>query len=252
MIELVDVSAGYRNRDVIRHVNLEILPGQTTSIIGINGCGKSTLLKTIARQILPRSGTVRFDGVDIGRYESRALARKLSYLPQVKTPPAITVQTLVMHGRFPHLPFPRHPSTRDLDIAQTAMCEAGIADLRYKNIHELSGGEQQKAYIAMALAQDAEAILLDEPTTYLDVNQQQDIYRLIQKLNGLGKTIVMVVHDLPAAFAHSDRICLLSAGCVMMHDVPDAVIASGKIEQVFRVRYMQWMAPDNKPRYFLV
>lgn len=251
MIELQNVSAGYLGKDVIRHIDLRLADGEITSIVGKNGCGKTTLLKVIARQLKASAGTILLDNKDLYRYDSRELARKIAILPQVRTLAPISVQTLALHGRFPHLSFPRNPSARDRDIAAQAMQDAGIWDLRQKLISELSGGERQKAYLAMALAQDTGIILLDEPTTFLDINHQMEFYQLVGKLKEMGKTIVMVVHDLPAALNHSNRICLMDNGGIVLHDQTGAVFASREIDRVFGICCACIRKPDNKLNYYL-
>lgn len=251
MLELRNLSAGYDGKPTIQEISLTVAEGQITTILGKNGCGKTTLLRTIARLLNVHSGEILLDGQDLQGYDRRELARKLSYLPQIKQSSPISVQTLVLHGRFPHLSFPRRVSARDCAIAEQAMQEIGIWDLRDKDLTELSGGERQKAYIAMALAQDADIILLDEPTAYLDINHQLEIYRIVEKLKRLGKTIVMVVHDLPAALRHSDRICLMADGRIVMHDTTAAVIDSGRIEQVFQIQIEQWRRPGSQPAYIV-
>jgi len=251
VLELRDLSAGYDGKPTIREINLTIAEGQITTILGRNGCGKTTLLRTIARLLNATSGEILLDGQNLSGYDRRDLARKLSYLPQIKQPSPISVQTLVLHGRFPHLSFPRRVSAYDCEIAEQAMKEIGIWDHRDKDLTTLSGGERQKAYIAMALAQDAGIILLDEPTAYLDIHHQLEIYRIVEKLKLLGKTIVMVVHDLPAALRYSDKICLMANGRIVLHDTTAAVIKSGQLEQVFQIQIDQWKRPGSQTTYIV-
>ncbi len=251
MIELNNVAAGYHGRPAINQISLTVAEGQITTILGRNGCGKTTLLRTIARLLQVSSGEIQLDGKDLYSYDSRELARKVSYLPQIKQSSPISVQTLVQHGRFPHLPLTRRLSAQDLDIAEQAMRETGIRDLSHRIVSELSGGERQKAYLAMTLAQDASVILLDEPTAYLDVNHQLEIYRIVEKLKQMGKTVLMVLHDVPAALRHSDRICLMADGRIVMHDTVDNVLASGQINRIFQIRLEQWNRPGVPPAYFI-
>ena len=215
MIELRHITAGYGGEAVLRDFSVRFSPGKITGILGRNGCGKSTLLKTAAGLLRPMSGEVLVDGRPLGNYAPKELARQIAVLPQSREVPAITVESLVMHGRFPYLGFPRKPRPEDRQAVQRAMEQAGVEALRQKALSALSGGERQKVYLAMVLAQDTPVILMDEPTTYLDINHQFELLRLIRGLGGQGRTVLCVMHDLGQALEVCDEICLVERGTLL-------------------------------------
>lgn len=235
MIRLKNITAGYKGINVIKNIDISFEDGSITSIIGKNGCGKTTLLKTASNLLKPFSGDVMLNKESIYNRSDKELAREISFLPQVRSVPNISAYNLVMHGRFPYLGFTRIPQSEDQIIVESAMKKLGIEKHRNKNIRELSGGERQKIYIAMVLAQDTDYIFLDEPTTYLDINHQLEILDIIKELKAMGKTVVMVIHDLNSALTYSDRICLMDSGEIAIHDTPKAVYNSREIERVFHV-----------------
>ena len=235
MIELRHITAGYGGEAVLRDFSVRFSPGKITGILGRNGCGKSTLLKTAAGLLRPMSGEVLVDGRPLGDYAPKELARQIAVLPQSREVPAITVESLVMHGRFPYLGFPRKPRSEDRQAVQRAMEQAGVEALRQKALSVLSGGERQKVYLAMVLAQDTPVILMDEPTTYLDINHQFELLRLIRGLGGQGRTVLCVMHDLGQALEVCDDICLVERGALLAHDTAAAVFDSHAIDRVFGV-----------------
>ena len=235
MIELRNVSAGYGKNTVLEDVSVTLEKGKLTSVIGVNGCGKSTLLKTVL-DILPVSGgQVFLDEAPLAGMTRNEIARKVAYLAQGKDTPDMTVEQMVLHGRFPHLSYPRRYSEKDREIARSAMEQVGIAKLAHQPLHTLSGGMRQNAYIAMALAQDTDYILLDEPTTYLDISHQIGLMRLLRSLADSGKGVISVMHDLPMAMTFSDRIIILDKGKVVADDIPQAVWKSGAVERVLGI-----------------
>ncbi|MEG1427923.1 MAG: ABC transporter ATP-binding protein, partial [Oscillospiraceae bacterium] len=213
MIETINLSAGYRGQEELHQVNLQVSSGEIVAVVGPNGCGKSTLLKAIAGLLPQVTGTVILDGCE--NIKKRELARKIAILPQGRDIPGITAARLVLHGRFPHLDYPRKYKAPDFAIAEKSMRQTGIYDLREKLLTELSGGERQRVYLAMILAQDTPAVLLDEPTTYLDINHQMELMELVTALKGEGKAILMVLHDLPLALRYADRITVMQSGKIL-------------------------------------
>lgn len=236
MLRLDKVSAGYMGLNIIEDISLSFEKGKIISIIGKNGCGKTTLLKTASRLLKPYSGDILLDGKSIFNMASKEVAKHISYLPQNRDVPSIKAYDLVMHGRFPYLGFPRIPTSEDKRIVEDAIERLGITDYKDKNIRDLSGGERQKVYIGMILAQDTDLIFLDEPTTYLDINHQLEILEMVKGLKKMGKTIVMVIHDLNSALTYSDKVCLMDKGEIVIYDSPKAVYESKLIEKVFKIK----------------
>ena len=235
MIELKHVTAGYGKHTVLTDVSAVFAQGSLTSVIGVNGSGKSTLLKTILDMIPLCAGEILMDGEPLADLSRIEIARKAAYLSQGKTTPDMAVEQLVLHGRFPHLHYPRRYGKQDRELAYAAMEQVGITALARKPLYTLSGGMRQNAYIAMALAQDTAYILLDEPTTYLDISHQLALMGTLRKLADSGKGIIAVMHDLPMAFAFSDRIVLLHDGKIVCNDVPERVCQQNVIREVFGV-----------------
>lgn len=235
MIKLDSISAGYNKVEIIKNINVTFEEGSITSIIGKNGCGKTTLLRTASNLLKPYHGAITIDDKDITVFQNKELAKKVSFLPQLRTVPNITVYNLVMHGRYPYLGFSRTPQKEDKEIVEQAITNMSLNKYINKNIRELSGGQRQKVYIAMVLAQNTDIIFLDEPTTYLDINLQLEILEIIKKLKQMGKTIIMVLHDLSNALSYSDKICLMDEGEVSIYDTPQAVFESKEIDRIFKV-----------------
>ena len=235
MIELHHVTAGYGKQTVLHDMSLTIEKGSLTSIIGVNGCGKSTTLKAILGMIPLQGGKIMLDGENMSQLSRNAIARKIAYLSQGRNTPDMTVEQIVLHGRFPHLSYPRRYTGRDRAIAHNAMEQMGIADLARKPLSALSGGMRQNTYIAMALAQDTDYVLLDEPTTYLDIAHQLELMKTLRKLASDGKGILAVTHDIQMAFTFSDRIILLDKGTVLGSDVPREICRQLLLEQTMGV-----------------
>ena len=248
MLEVKNVTAGYGSNRVLKELSATFEKGQLTSIIGVNGCGKSTLLKTILRILPPSSGTVTLDGTELRTMSRNAIAQRIAYLPQGKSVPDMTVVQLVLHGRFPHIRYPRHYTPQDKEIAAEAMQRMGLEASAHKNLHTLSGGMQQSAYIAMVLAQGAEYILLDEPTTHLDISHQLQLMQTLRRLSEEGKGIVAVMHDLPMAFTFSHRIVLIQDGQVVESGSPAQLCANGATEKFFGIPLA--LSPDGKSYHY--
>lgn len=234
MLELKKVTAGYPENTVLHEVSLEIPAGNVTVLAGPNGCGKSTLLKALAG-LLPSDGDILLDGASLRGMNSRERAQRIAFLPQSRSVPEITVNRLVLHGRFPYLQYPRQYRAADHAAARTAMESLGITDLADRSLASLSGGQRQKAYIAMALAQDTDVVLLDEPTSFLDIRHQLQLMDLAKGLAQQGKTVVLVLHDLTLALEHADRLVLLQGGTLMAQGTAEEIFQSRRIRQVFGV-----------------
>ena len=235
MIELRNVSAGYHKNKVLDQVSATFEKGKLTVIVGPNGSGKSTLLKTLIGVVEATEGEILTDGHSHLKLSTREIAKKIAFLSQGRTSPDMTVEQMVLHGRFPHLGYPRRYTKKDREIAERAMKELKIFELAERPIHSLSGGMRQMAYIAMALAQDTEYILMDEPTTYLDISHQLELMQTLGSLANDGKGIVVVMHDLPLAFTFADEIVVLDNGEIMIHGEPESVCDSDIVKKVFGI-----------------
>lgn len=248
MLEIRDLTAGYPGKSVLENLSLELPEGQVTVIVGPNGCGKSTLLKALTG-ILPARGTVTLSGLELTALSSRERAKQIAYLPQSRQVPEITARRLVLHGRFPYLHYPRRYSRRDLELADAALARLGISDLAERSLPSLSGGQRQKVYIAMALAQDTAAVLLDEPNTFLDIAHQMQLMELAKLLASEGKAVVLVLHDLSMALEKGDHIVVMETGAILTQGTAEEVFASGCLEQAFGVAVKRIRTPEGWKYY---
>ena len=244
MLKLEKVRAGYGKTEVLHGIDLELNAGELVTIVGPNGCGKSTLLKTATGILTPTAGSVTLDGEE--KLSPTATARKIAYLAQGKAAPEMDVGEMVLHGRFPHLTYPRRYGAKDKAIAREAMKRMGIADLKEKPMSTLSGGMRQKAYLAMALAQETDLILLDEPTAFLDISNAISLMNTLCELRKDGKGILAVLHDLPLAMAYSDRVIVMEGGRIVSSGTPEQIYESGVIDCVFGVE----LKKDKESFYF--
>ena len=229
------LTLAYGDRTVIDGLDLELPVGGVTAIVGANGCGKSTLLRALARLVPPASGRVLLDGEDLHRRPSREIARTLGLLPQSPiAPEGIIVSDLVGRGRHPHQRFLARWTARDYEVVAEALAATGIADLADRPVDELSGGQRQRVWIAMVLAQETDVLLLDEPTTFLDVTHQIEILDLLQDVNEQrGTTIAMVLHDINLAARYADHLFALRDGRVVASGAPSDVVTPELMDAVF-------------------
>ena len=232
-----DLSVSYGSTEIIHAVDISIRRAEITAIIGPNGSGKSTLLKALARLLKPRSGVVEFLGTDIWSRTEREIAQRIAFLPQSADPPGdITVLELVRMGRLPHRKFWDPFSKEDGDICREALMRTGMESFAMRPIRALSGGERQRARLAMALAQQPEALLLDEPTTYLDIRHQLALMELVEELHdALGLTVVMVLHDLNQAVRSAQRLIAVCAGEILADGAPNAVFTRELVRGLYGV-----------------
>jgi len=233
-----NLTAGYGDSTILHDLDLVVPTGRITAIVGANGCGKSTLLRTMSRLITPSKGRVLLDGKSVHRYPTRELARSLGLLPQAPiAPEGITVADLVGRGRHPHHGLLSRWTRRDDEAVATALEVTRIADLADRAVDELSGGQRQRVWIAMALAQETELLLLDEPTTFLDVSHQVEVLDLLTDLNQTrGITIVMVLHDLNLAARYADNLVAMAQGRLHASGAPEEVLTVENVLQVFGLR----------------
>ncbi|MFF5516296.1 ABC transporter ATP-binding protein [Streptomyces coeruleorubidus] len=231
------VTVGYGARTVIDDLDVAIPPGVITTIIGPNGCGKSTLLRTLSRLLKPSKGTVVLDGDDIARLRTRDVARKLGLLPQAPVAPeGLTVADLVARGRHPHQSWLRQWSSDDADVVERALAMTGVSDLADRPVDALSGGQRQRVWISMTLAQGTDLLLLDEPTTYLDLAHAMDVLDLVDDLHESGCTVVMVLHDLNLAARYSDNLIVMRAGSILAQGHPRDVLTAELLHEAFGLR----------------
>jgi len=241
------LTLAYRaDRPVVRDLDLAVPPGRVTAIIGANGSGKSTVLRAFARLLRPASGTVLLDGADLHRLPTRDVARRLGLLPQGPvTPDGITVADLVRRGRMPHTSLLRQWSTADQRAVDHALATTGLAALADEQVDSLSGGQRQRAWLALTVAQDTPLLLLDEPTTFLDVAHQLDVLELVRDLHAAGRTVVMVLHDVNQAARYADHLVALRAGQVVAAGPPVDVLTPALLADVFGVRCRVLPDPDS-------
>lgn len=235
VFETRGLSVGYDRGDVFTDLDLRIEPGEITTLIGANGCGKSTLVRTLGRLLKPRAGHVLLNGRRLDSISTRRIAQRVAVLPQSPiTPPATTVRELVSRGRFPHRHVWQGWTAEDDRQVTAALAATGMTDLADRDVDQLSGGQRQRAWIALVIAQGTDTILLDEPTTFLDLRHQLDVLRLIRRVNAEnGTTVVMVLHDLNLAARYSDRLIALTDGVVVADGRPWDVITSDVLQRAF-------------------
>lgn len=249
MLEIRNLSAGYDGSPVLRDVSLSIPAGKVTVLVGPNGCGKSTLLKALTG-ILPASGSVVWKNRELLGLDRRELAKVVAFLPQNRPVPEITVKNLVLHGRFPYLSYPRRYRREDHLIAEEAMERMGVAGFADRKLSALSGGQRQKVYLAMALAQDTPVMLLDEPNTFLDIAHQLRLMEQAKSLAEEGKTVVLVLHDLALALGWADSLAVISEGRCLIQGTPEEVYLSGNLEGTFGVEVQRVQTQQGWKYYF--
>ncbi|SQD78294.1 Fe(3+) dicitrate ABC transporter ATP-binding protein FecE [Moritella yayanosii] len=249
MLTIENLTIGYAGKMILNELNITIAKGKITALIGPNGCGKSTLLKTIAGSLKPAKGKVSLAGQDLSKLSHKSRAKLLSILPQSPiTPEGISVRQLVSCGRNPYLSHWGGLSQQDRDAVQAALVDTGLCDLADRSVDSLSGGQRQRVWIAMVLAQDTDYILLDEPTTYLDLTYQIELMEMMRKMNRQGKTLVVVLHDLNQACRYCDHLVVMKKGKIIVQDEPHKIFTSKLLKDVFALNAMIITDPiANKP-----
>lgn len=242
-LRAIDATLGYDGRTISEHLSIDIPENSFTVIVGPNACGKSTLLRALARLLTPQAREVLLDGRAIASYPSREVAKRLGLLPQSsQAPDGIRVAELVGRGRYPHQRLLRQWSAADDDAVAEAMTATGVNDLASRVVDELSGGQRQRVWVAMALAQQTELLLLDEPTTFLDIAHQLELLELFSALHRAGRTVVAVLHDLNHAARYADHIIAMKAGRVIAAGPPAEVVTVDFVHEVFGLRSL--VVPD--------
>jgi iron complex transport system ATP-binding protein len=240
MLELIaqDLSLAYQGNTIIQDLSLTIPAEKITVLVGSNGCGKSTLLKGLARLLKPTSGGVYLDGKSIRAGSTKSVARQLGLLPQSPiSPEGLTVKDLVSQGRYPYQDWRQQWSMQDRQIVREALEMTDLVALSDRPLDTLSGGQKQRAWIAMSLAQNTKILLLDEPTTFLDLAHQMEVLDLLYRLNQQqGRTIVMVLHDLDRACRYADYLVAIKAGRVFAAGTPAEIVTTELVEAVFNLK----------------
>ena len=236
-IRIENLSVAYENNTIIQNMNLSLPKGKINIIIGGNGCGKSTLLKTIARINKPSGGEIFINGKNIKKVKEKEIAKEVAFLPQGPTcPNGLTVRQLVAYGRFPHQKMMGGLTSHDQDIINWAIKETGLSDFADREVDCLSGGQRQRAWIAMTLAQETDIIMLDEPTTYLDLSYQLEVLEILERLNKEKQiTVVIVLHEINNAFRFADYIVGLKAGQIICEGKPMDVITKETLKTIYGI-----------------
>ncbi|ARC86134.1 ABC transporter family protein [Clostridium argentinense CDC 2741] len=244
------LSIAYDYKLIVDDLNMNIPKGKITTIIGPNGCGKSTVLKTIGRILKPKNGMVYLNGDDIRKFSTKDVAQKMAILPQTpQAQPGITVGELVSYGRFPYQRGLGKLSSEDKKIIGWALEITKLTELETTAVDNLSGGQRQRVWIAMALAQQTDLILLDEPTTYLDMTYQLELLELLHNLNReQNRTIVMVLHDLNLAARFADYIIAMRSGSIISHGTPKEIMTTKVLKDTFNIdAEIVWGSRTGRP-----
>lgn len=251
MLEFQNVSVSYGHTPILRDISVSFPAGEISTIVGPNGCGKTTLLQCLNGVSQVTAGSIFLSGEDYLALPIKERARRLSFLPQVRTIiPALPVRTLVEHGRFPHLGFSRRKSFEDVRLVEQAMKFTGTYEYQDLYVDTLSGGVRQRVFLAMVLAQNCEFIVLDEPTTFLDIESQREFLNLLSVLKTQGKTIILVLHDLAQAVRISDHLIVMSDRNIAAAGTPVECLQQHVIEDVFHTRWKRFSDEEGDYDFF--
>lgn len=251
MLEFQNISVSCQGTPILEHLSVSFPKGKITTVLGPNGCGKTTLLQCLNGSSKVTGGQIFLDGIDFQKMSSHERAQKLSFLPQVRTIiPALPVKTLVEHGRFPYLGFTRKKSAKDIEIVQNAMAFTHVSEYADQYVDTLSGGIRQRVFLAMILAQDCDYIILDEPTTYLDLKGQKEFLELFAKLREMGKTVILVLHDLNQAIRISDKLVIMKDRKIAAAGTPEECLQQHVLEYVFETGYKKFSDEDGDYYFF--
>ena len=248
MLEFRELRAAYDGVETLHGVSAHLAPGKLTAIIGPNGCGKSTLMKCAVGLMKPSGGEILLNGQPLSVIPEKERARHLSYMPQSRIAPDISVRHLVTHGRYPHLKWGQSLRREDREIVQAAIERVKLGALVNRPVSRLSGGERQRAYLAMMLAQQTAVMLLDEPTVYLDLSSQFALMELLRALCREGRSVILVLHELSLALEYTDSLLLMERGRLVAAGSPEEVYRSGQIQRVFSIDVRR--TSDNKYLFY--
>ena len=237
MIKVQDLNIKIHHHHILKDINVTLCHGKVTTVIGVNGSGKSTLLKAIAQTLKPTTGSFLLDGKDIKKMARKDIAKTMAVLPQIhQAPDDFTVEELISYGRHPHKQFGARLNIDDFEKINWAVKVTGLDDLKHRKVATLSGGERQRAWIAMCLVQEPKVLLLDEPTTFLDVAHQLELLSLIRVLNEEhGITIVMVLHDINQAMQYSDEVVIIDQGEIIQKGMASEVVTIEMMAEIFNI-----------------
>jgi len=246
VLKLNNISFSYRQQHIFNQVSLQFGAGKLIGIVGPNGCGKSTLLKLLARQIQPDTGDILVKGKALHRYSTKSLACEIAFLPQNPISPlGITVEQLLQYGRHPHQSWFNQWGKEDRDSVDAATQLLGLADYLHRPLAELSGGQRQRAWLGMILAQDTDIVLLDEPTSALDIGHQVEVMECISHIASMGKTVVLVIHDLAAAARYCNEVIALRDGAIVANGTAKSVVTETLVAQLFDTHVDILYAPQD-------
>ena len=248
-----NLDLGYGGAPVLKDITLDIPDGQITAVVGPNACGKSTLLRCLARLIKPMRGEALLDGTPIHKLNTKAVARRIALLPQsAEAPAGMRVIDLVARGRTPHQTPLQQWSTKDEEVVTRALAQVGLSEEADRPVNDLSGGQRQRAWIAMVLAQDTGILLLDEPTTFLDLHYQIETLKLVRALQQDRQlTVVMVLHDINLAARFADHIVALRGGSIICQGAPIEVVTEAMIEAVYNLKSQVVAGPVGDAHYVI-
>ena len=245
MIELKGLYASYDGTEILHGIDARFPKGKISVLCGPNGCGKSTTVKALLRLVPEVKGGIFIEGTPLGALSQGELARRVAYVPQSRNVPDITVYRLVMHGRFPYLSYPRRYRKEDHAHVREALKWLELEDLADRKLESLSGGQRQKAYMAMALAQDTDVIVLDEPTNFLDIRNQYELLARARAMTELGKKVVIILHDFELILHCADHVVLLGEGLVRASGGAREVLESAEMQRTFGVTPCFYETPDG-------
>ena len=235
MITIKNLKVTLDNEQILHNISAIFPENKVTTIIGRNGCGKTTLLRAIAG-LNKAEGEILWKDTDLKAVSVKDHAKIVAFLPQSREVPSVSVRSLVSHGRFPYLEFPRKLRKADREIIGSAMEMAGVSQFAERNLTTLSGGQRQKVYIAMVLCQDTPVVLLDEPATYLDISQRLEVLQMAKNIAQMGKTVIMVHHDIPQAVKYSDNVVLMDRGEIIYQGEGINMVKRNLVDRVFGVK----------------
>lgn len=252
-IKVENLYVKYYEKEILKDISFQINTGEIVTVIGPNGSGKSTLIKAVGRCLKPSKGNILLNENNICKINTKEIAKKLAVLPQIKNVSSdIVVEELVSYGRYPHINFGKRMSNKDNEIVTWALEKTGLINLRGRIVSTLSGGERQRVWIAMSLAQKPEVLILDEPTTYLDISYQLEVLELIKDLNkSLGITVIMVLHDLNQASRYSDKIMVMNKGRLCEYGTPDKIMNKILLKDTFHIDSDIYEDEINDCLYFI-